>query len=153
MNNITERAPLLSDGQAAPTREDLGFDFDIDDPNVDIDAVHTRLASSFSLWFYGHIQSWHPEEIAEAAIRWAITSGELMVVKTVKGLMTNGDAWRRCSGCNIEYSPSSRWNFCPGCGARVAKAIVAESPEAGGRGLAAESAVPVPGHSPNSSPS
>lgn len=57
--------------------------------------------------------------MCEEAFRAKITSGELMVMKTVKGLMTNGDAWRRCSGCNIEYSPSSRWNFCPGCGAKI----------------------------------
>lgn len=50
-------------------------------------------------------------------------------------------------------------SFCPGCGTKIAdastaaKAIAAESPDAEGGGLAAESAVPVPGHSPNSSPS
>lgn len=71
-------APLL------PTEENLGFKFDLNDPHVDISSASSELASSFALWFGDDVRNWHPEEIADAALRFGIASGELMVRKTVK---------------------------------------------------------------------
>lgn len=102
-----------------PTEEDLGFRYDVDPEEVDVDSVEMELASSFALWFYERVHGWHPEEIAMAAIRFGIASGELMVVKEVE---FDGRT-DRCSGCGFR-DPSyhgADFNFCPGCGAKIIK--------------------------------
>ena len=51
-----------------------------------------------------------------------ITSGELMVVRTVTG-QTKGNhegMWLHCSGCNEVWSTNA-YAHCPGCGAKIAK--------------------------------
>lgn len=125
--STTEQKPLLSDGNTAPTKEELGFDFDIDDPEVNIDAVHTVLASSFALWFGGHARGWHPEEVAEAAIRFAVASGELRVVEMARLIPGSLGVLLACSKCGHEYSDNAGdgdvlevGQFCR-CGAKIEK--------------------------------
>ena len=83
------KKPLLNDGSEPPTTEDLGFQFDIDDPLFDIDDIHEQLASDFALWFSGHVYKWHPEEIARAAIRYAIASGDVCTKDQVEQMLSD----------------------------------------------------------------
>lgn len=78
-------APLL------PTEENLGFKFDLNDPHVDISSASSELASSFALWFGDDVRNWHPEEIADAALRFGIASGELMTREEHERILASQD--------------------------------------------------------------